>query len=207
MAKVRKKTRIEDVRREELIQAAHRVFLEHGFAGLTTARICGEAGMSPGILAYYFKGKENVLFEMVRYNNRIMLEGIVARLREAATPWERLVAIIESNFRDVIFHRAAARAWVSICAAAGSNADFERLQHYFYKRLASNVASALHLVRTRSEASALILVIGAMIDGLWMRKAAGEDISSEQAVALILHQIRATLSEDEIARLKSAPLN
>ena len=70
MATQGKRTRIEDIRRVELIAAAHRVFLEHGLQGMTSARICREAGMSPGILAYYFKGKDEVLLGMVRYNNR-----------------------------------------------------------------------------------------------------------------------------------------
>lgn len=204
MAKVRKKTRIEDVRREELIQAAHRVFLEHGLAGLTTARICAEAGMSPGILAYYFKGKEHVLFEMVRYNNRTLKDDVVVRLREARTPWERLAAIVGSNFRDTIFHRAAANAWVSISGAAGTNADFARLQLYFNRRLESNLASALRPARSRSEAQDLVLTIGVMIDGLWLRKAVGEEIGSAQAVALILDQVRASLSEAELLRLGAA---
>jgi len=70
---------IEEVRRRELIEGAYRVFLEHGIAGLTTARICKEAGMSPGLLVYYFKGKDEVLFGMVRYNNRLLMEDVIAR--------------------------------------------------------------------------------------------------------------------------------
>ena len=49
-AKAKKqKTRIEDIRRIELIEAAHRIFLREGLRGLTTGRICAEAGMSQGI--------------------------------------------------------------------------------------------------------------------------------------------------------------
>src|SRR5690349_21526903 len=43
MATHGKRTRIEDIRRIELIAAAHRVFLEHGLQGMTSARICREA--------------------------------------------------------------------------------------------------------------------------------------------------------------------
>ena len=51
----KRKTRIEDIRRVELIGAAHRIFLRAGLKGLTSVRICHEAGMSQGILTYYFK--------------------------------------------------------------------------------------------------------------------------------------------------------
>lgn len=108
MRNTKKRTRIEDIRRVELIQAAHRVFRAEGLTGLTTARICAEAGMSPGILAYYFKGKKDALYEMVRYNNRILLEDIVARLRAATTPWDRIVAIVDGNFPMQAYERATA---------------------------------------------------------------------------------------------------
>ena len=105
-----KRTAIEDIRRVELVQAAHRVFIEHGLGGMTTARICQEAGMSPGILAYYFKGKDEVLFGMVRYNNRVLMEDVIARLNRAKTRCERLAAIIEGNFPAAAFERNTANA-------------------------------------------------------------------------------------------------
>ena len=203
MAKPRKKTRIEDIRRDELIMAAHRVFLSHGLPGLTTARICAEAGMSPGILAYYFKGKEDALFEMVRYNNRVLMEDIVARMRRATSAWDRLIAVIEGNFPDAAYHRAQANAWVSVVSAAGTNAEFARLQRYFYGRLSSNLASALRPVMTADQARPLILAIGAMIDGLWVRKASGEQVGRQEAVGVILIQISNSLGRDAIQSLKN----
>ncbi|NEY91792.1 transcriptional regulator BetI [Tabrizicola oligotrophica] len=202
MTKPRKKTRIEDIRREELIQAAHRVFLAHGMAGLTTARICAEAGMSPGILAYYFRGKEHVLFEMVRYNNRILMEEIVARLRQARTGWDRLLAIIEGNFPERAYHRAQASAWVSVCSAGGANPEYARLQRTYNRRLASNVASALRGKVSQERARPLILMIGVMIDGLWLRKAVDEPITRDEAVGLILAQVSVTLGPDVVEELR-----
>lgn len=201
----RTKRKIEDVRREELIQAAHRVFLVEGLTGLTTARICAEAGMSPGILAYYFKGKEDVLFQMVRYNNRILMEDITRRLRAAATPWERLVAIIEGNFPEEAFHRAQASAWVSVSAAAANNDEFAKLQRYFYRRLRSNVTSALKPLIPTDHIRPLVITVGALIDGLWVRKASGEEINRDDAVALTLTLLRAMLGSRAVAAMNRVP--
>ena len=95
----KQRTRIEDIRRVELIEAAHRIFLRDGLKGLTTTRICHEAGMSQGILTYYFKDKDQVLFEMVRYANRVLMDAVVINLRQAETRWDRLTAIVDGNFR------------------------------------------------------------------------------------------------------------
>ncbi|WP_413875085.1 transcriptional regulator BetI [Albidovulum sp.] len=202
----RKRSRIEDIRREELILAAHRVFLAQGLAGLTTARICAEAGLSPGILAYYFRGKEDVLFQMVRYNNRILMEDIARRLRAAVTPWDRLTAIVEGNFPAANYNRAAANAWLSVCAAATTNPEYARLQRYFYRRLASNLASCLRPALTGDRLEAAILTVGVMIDGLWLRRAADDGITRDQAVAHMLAQITAFLEPAELRALgRSAP--
>ncbi len=202
MPKPVKRTRIEDIRRVELIQAAHRVFRAQGLAGLTTARICAEAGMSPGILAYYFKGKGDALFEMVRYNNRILAQEVVLRLRGAHGSWERLQAVVEGNFPEQAYDRATANAWLSVCSAAATNAEYARLQKCFYRRLGSNLGSCLRPVIRGARLRDLVLTIGVMIDGLWLRKATGEDIDRDLAVRLILAHIDVTLSASETATLR-----
>jgi TetR/AcrR family transcriptional regulator, transcriptional repressor of bet genes len=197
----KKRQKIKDIRRIELIMAAHRVFMQHGLDGLTTARICAEAGMSPGIIGYYFKGKEEVLFAMVRHNNRTLLEDVIARMRRARDPWQRLRAILEGNFPEVAYTPAA------VCARAGSDPRFARLQAHFYARLRSNLASALSPVIRGARLEQIILGIGVMIDGLWLRKAAGGTQGHDAAVAVLLHYLDGALTADEIALLKVAVIN
>ncbi len=194
--------RIDEIRRAELIEAAHRVFLREGLQGLTTARICQEAGMSPGILAYYFKGKDEVLYAMVRFNNRLLMEDVIARMRRATTSWERLEAIVEGNFPDHSFTRNVAIAWLSVCAATNVNRNYERLQRLFYRRLVSNLASAFGDVLDRGRLREASLSVAAMIDGLWLRKAVGNEIGRDEAVALVLRNLVSLLSEAEISLLR-----
>ncbi len=197
----RNRTRIEDLRRKELIEAAHRVFMAHGLGGMTTARICDEAGMSPGILSYYFKGKEEVLFAMVRLNNRALAEDVVARLKSARSGWERLLAIIEGNFPEAYFHQNVANAWLSVCAASSANPRFARLQRLFHRRLASNLGSALGGVMGRDRIDHLILSIGVQIDGLWLHKSADPTLDRKVAIDLILASIEMQLPAAAKAQL------
>lgn len=197
------RTRIEDVRRKELIEAAHRVFMAHGLGGMTTARICEEAGMSPGILSYYFKGKDEVLFAMVRLNNRALAEDVVARLKTARTQWERLLAIIEGNFPEGYFHQNVANAWLSVCAASNRNPRYARLQRLFHKRLASNLSSTLNRAVGPDQVRQLVLSIGIQIDGLWLRKSADPTIDRTTAINLILSSIESRLPEAAKAQLMS----
>lgn len=199
--------RIDEIRRAELIEAAHRVFLREGLQGLTTARICREAGMSPGILAYYFKGKDEVLYAMVRHNNRLLMEDVIARMRLATTSWERLEAIVEGNFPDHSFTRNVAIAWLSVCAATNINQNYERLQRLFYSRLVSNLASAFGGLLDKSRLKEASLSISTVIDGLWLRKAVGNEITRDEAVALVLRHLVSLLSEAEITALRQRKLD
>jgi TetR/AcrR family transcriptional repressor of bet genes len=206
MATHGRRTRIEDIRRIELIEAAHRVFLEHGLHGLTTARICREAGMSPGILAYYFKGKDEVLFGMVRYNNRLLMDDVIARLRLAETSWERLEAIVEGNFPASAFTRNVASAWLSVCAEAGVNQQYARLQRLFHQRLRSNLGSVFGGMLDAARLREASLAIAALIDGLWLRKAVADDLGRDEAIALVFRSLGSLLSKEEEEQLRSSRL-
>jgi TetR/AcrR family transcriptional regulator, transcriptional repressor of bet genes len=199
MKKVR--TRIEDVRRVELIAAAHRVFMRHGLNGMTTARICAEAGMSPGILAYYFKGKDEVLLAMVRHNNRVLAMDVAARLKASRTRWDRLLAILEGNFPAEAFEANVATAWLSVCAIAPVNPFYGQLQKIFYRRLHSNLASVFLGIMEAERLSALTLGIGTMIDGLWLRKSISPDLGRMQAVAQLTRFVTLSLTQAEREKL------
>jgi AcrR family transcriptional regulator len=158
--------------------------------------------MSPGILAYYFKGKEEVLYAMVRFNNRLLMEDVVARMRRATTAWERLEAIVEGNFPDHSFTRNVAIAWLSVCAATNVNQNFERLQRLFYRRLVSNLSSAFLGMLDRDRLREASISIAAAIDGLWLRRAVGHDIARDEAIAVVMRNVTSLLSAAEIAMLR-----
>jgi len=204
----KQKTRIEDIRRIELIDAAHRIFLREGLKGLTTGRICAEAGMSQGILTYYFKDKDEVLFEMVRRANGSLMDEVVVNLRQARTRWERMVAIIDGNFPTKEFHRNVANAWISFYAEAAHNERYARLQRLFYRRLRSNIASALSPLWSRSEIDHFVRGFAAMLDGFWLRRGHSEtDISLDEAKRLLTEYTEKMLGQALVSEMKAASLN
>lgn len=198
-----KRTRIEDIRRSELIAAAHRVFMVHGLGGMTTARICREAGMSPGILAYYFKGKDDVLFAMVRLNNRLLVEDVVVRLTQAHSRWDRLLAIVEGNFPVAVYEPNVANAWLSVVAASATDPRYAKLQRLFYRRLRSNLWSVFKGVLAPDQFDQVARVVSTMIDGLWLQKAAKEAPDRDRVVGLILSTVTAMLTEEARLRLQN----
>jgi transcriptional repressor BetI len=203
----KQKTRIEDIRREELISAAHRIFLREGLRGLTTTKICREAGMSQGILTYYFKDKNEVLFEMVRQANGSLMDEVIVNLRRATTRWERMTAIIDGNFPTREFHRNVANAWISFYAEAAHNVRFARLQRLFYRRLRSNIGSALSPLWPPEQIDRFVRGFAAMLDGFWLRRGHSEDdITLEEARALLTDYTIRMLGDEMVGELKASQL-
>ncbi|HVJ40429.1 MAG TPA: transcriptional regulator BetI [Dongiaceae bacterium] len=180
------RTSIETIRRQDLIKAAYEAFRLYGFRGLTMARIGKQAGMSHGIINYYFKSKDDLLIAMVRYANGLIMQDVVRRLRDAGTPMDRLDAVIEGNFPPNLYDRATASAWVSFYSAVPEHPEFNRLQTLFYRRLASNLHHCLAHLTNRAEAELLVKGISVMIDGMWLRCAMEKHgLDRKEAVDLI----------------------
>ena len=72
------KTAARSAAEEALLDAAERLLVEVGYAGITTRRLAEEAGVNHGLVHYYFGSNENVL---VRTLERFT-ERILARQRE-----------------------------------------------------------------------------------------------------------------------------
>jgi len=192
---------IETIRRGELIKAAYEVFQQHGFRGLTMARIGQQAGMSHGIVNYYFKSKDELLIAMVRYANRLIMDDVTRRLAKARTPLQRLDAIIEGNFPAEMYDRATANAWVSFYSVLPEHPEFERLQTLFYRRLRSNLLDCLSKLVTRPDAERLVKGISVMIDGLWLRCALERQrLDHKEAIELVKDFAHSRLPRGRVAK-------
>jgi TetR/AcrR family transcriptional repressor of bet genes len=179
------RTSIEKIRRQDLVEAAYQTFLEHGMGGMTMARIGERAGMSHGIVNYYFKSKDMLLSAVVRKANFLIMQDAARRLRAAQSPRQRVSAIIASNLSEELFTRDIARAWVSYYAAIGQHPEFERLQIAVDKRLASNLLHCLRQLAAVEHAREIATGIAIQIDGLWLRHAKSSD--DFDATAAIRH--------------------
>jgi AcrR family transcriptional regulator len=110
---------------EALLDAAERILVEAGYAGITTRRLAEEAGVNHGLVHYYFGSNENLL---VRALERFT-ERLIDRQRElyaADIPfvekWRTAMRYLMSE--DVTYEKV----WMELQALAWNNPDLrERL--------------------------------------------------------------------------------
>lgn len=109
-------------RRRELIEATVRTIGRRGFASTTLSHVAGEAGLSPGIVNFYFKSKEQLLQETLEHlvveYDRISQRIIAAAGNEPAA---QLMALIAADFDPAIFTREKVAVWYAFWAEAATN--------------------------------------------------------------------------------------
>ena len=79
-------------RREILLEAAARRFVEDGYAAASMRDIAGDAGMQPGSIYYHFPSKEELLVAVHEDGMRLIAETVTAALArvDGKAPWDRL---------------------------------------------------------------------------------------------------------------------
>jgi AcrR family transcriptional regulator len=88
-------------RRQEILDAALRVFAREGFAAATNARIAREAGITPAALYWYFTSKQQLFLAAVteRREHFMSIAADFERMSAASTPEEVLPAVVAGIFR------------------------------------------------------------------------------------------------------------
>ena len=108
-------------RRQQIVRGLMRALAKRGYAGAPISAIAREAGLTPGLLHYYFKGKQEILLELMDAIQAAVLERFELRLRVAGDePWNRLFAFTDALLEadDSPEADEAAACWVAIAAEA-----------------------------------------------------------------------------------------
>lgn len=81
--------------RRRLIEAARRLFAEHGYSGVSTTEIAREAGVTHGMVSAHFHSKPGLLFELIGESNRVQSEAAQAVAESEGPFLDRLRRIVE----------------------------------------------------------------------------------------------------------------
>src|SRR5690242_20376394 len=117
---------IADQRRGQMLRAALDVISERGFADTRIADIAERIGISPALVIYYFKTKDQLLTEAIRhYEDAWYAEGRrrMARLGSAAERLEEFVAMNLLPDPDPELDGTNWTLWLDFWAQAARNAD------------------------------------------------------------------------------------
>lgn len=178
---------MEPIRRDALVKAT---IAEVGAAGsldVTVSQIARRAGMSSALAHHYFGGKDQIFEAAMRAILRDFAAEVRARLARAGTSEDRVAAIVGASFDKSCFAPEVIRAWMQFYARAQEDTASRRLLRLYQRRLASNLRHAMRGIAVDPAEAAEVL--GAVIDGLYLRASTGELSAAEaEARAMTLAQ-------------------
>ena len=97
----RNKNDLLNLRRAQLTAAAYKVVAQKGYNDFTIKDIAEEAGLSTGLVHYYFKNKEDLLFKLLKEMNANLRDNLKKALTELTEPKDRLMAFCDEAFELV----------------------------------------------------------------------------------------------------------
>jgi len=123
----------QDARRQELVAATWRVIARTGIVGVTTREIAREAGVSTGILAHYFRDKEELLATTLRVSHRQFYDRIQFRTQGLVGLEALRVIVLEALPLDAE-RLLEAQIEINFWSLALGNAGLQELQHAEFER-------------------------------------------------------------------------
>jgi len=92
---------IEGEKAQRIIDAMRTALAQKGLAGATFEHVAREAGVSRGLLHYYFGSKERMLAEVVRRDCELRMHLLDEQLHEAASA-DDFIALMRGQLEDMI---------------------------------------------------------------------------------------------------------
>lgn len=177
---------------ERILDAAQQLLAERGHAAVTVAEISREAGISRGLLHYYFDSKEHILAQVVRRNVEITMEDTRRLLASANTRQELLEQIIEvyqqalgrSSFGYALYYEAFVQGRVHDSVRHELAELFQARRGSLAEALvAAEERGSIDLPHDPAVVASLILAIG---DGVALQYLADPEMPITEAGRVIL---------------------
>jgi AcrR family transcriptional regulator len=164
-----------------------------GIAGSTFDQVAREAGVSRGLLHYYFGTKERLLVEVVRRECAVRLDG-VEEAAAAADSADAMIAALVRSFEDFLDEGpTAAVMFYEIATLAQRNEEIAAELAELGRRTRSQLADALQakseagVLQLRADPDVVATFLFALGDGVTLRRLSEPELDIapliDQAVA------------------------
>lgn len=160
-----------DARREELVLAAWRVIAANGIDEVTIRDIARESGYSSGVLAHYFKNKDDLLAHALRLSHTRIRKRYDAEV-ETPVAVEALKAILIDNLPMDEQRSLETRIEMSFWARALRNEELHEIQREESETLRAllrelvDKAQKNEAISREHDREEILELFGAMIDGI-----------------------------------------
>ena len=188
--------RLDSDKARRIVAAMRASVARRGAAGSTFDHVAREAGVSRGLLHYYFGSKERLLVEVVRHDAELRIEAFEARLRGADT-LDAVIEALVTQLKEFVVEDEVTHAVIhELLSAARQNDDIRDELAELYRRLRGRVAEILRekqdagIVTLRSDPESAASVLLAIADGFEVQTTIDADWDSGPTVGAAVEVAR-----------------
>lgn len=186
-------------RAARIVEAMRASVAERGIAGSTFDRVAREAGVSRGLLHYYFGSKERLLVEVVRRESDVRIERLEEAIGGAASAEDVLDALVRS-FEEWLGDGPAPVMIYEMLTLAQRNEEIAAQLAELGRRTRSHLAGALEgkqdtrVLSLRIEPELAAMFLFALADGVMVRRLSEPELDIGPLVEQAIIAARAVLS-------------
>jgi AcrR family transcriptional regulator len=175
---------------QRIVNAMRESVAKRGAAGSTFEHVAREAGVSRGLLHYYFGTKERLLVEVVRRDAEIRVARLDEPLANAKTV-DDVIDVLVASLTDLIENEPAFFLLIYELFSAGRrNPDIQHEVGQLFERTRSHVAEILEakhregVLRLRHDADSIVSYLFALGDGFALQALSDPDRDIGSALAV-----------------------
>jgi AcrR family transcriptional regulator len=195
--------RLEGDKARRIIAAMRASVSTRGAAGATFDHVAREAGVSRGLLHYYFGSKERLLVEVVRHDCEVRIQTMDERLAQAGSLDELIQALVV-GLEEFIEDEPGSQAVTYEMLSASRHSEEIRVElAEVYRRWRAHLAEGLRrkeregVIKLRAEPEAVAAVLFALGDGLGIQVTSDPDWDRETAFEVGIRTARRLLGADD----------
>ena len=162
-----------DQRREQMLRAALDVIVERGYAESRIADVAERAGTSPALVIYYFKTKDQLLTEAIRFSEDIWYEAGTRRMEQIPTAAGKLEEIVAMCCLPEADAEPATSwvLWLDLWSQAARNPEVASVRQKFDERWRGLIGSLVTEGQEAGEfgpvdAEDFAVLMSSLLDGL-----------------------------------------
>ena len=162
-------------RHQEILDAAARVITGRGLAETRISDIAAQAGVSPGLILYYFESKDRLLSEALTFANDqfyLRTSREIRRLPSAIDQLRRLVDLSVPGYLPEYGRLDEWALWIEVWVRALRDSDMAKDREVLDDRWRSQIADVIRAGKdsgeftTTDDTDELAIRLGCLIDGL-----------------------------------------
>jgi AcrR family transcriptional regulator len=169
---VKAERRLDSDKAKRIVRAMRTSVGRRGAAASTFDHVAQEAGVSRGLLHYYFGTKERLLVEVVRHDSDVRLRRLEQSLADADSV-DAIVQALVTQLKDYVGEDPASHALIyELFSVSRRNDEVREELAQLYRRVRGQVAEVLRdkeregVVKLRGDAQSVASILFALGDGL-----------------------------------------